>query len=291
MGKVGLAPVIGMMMAECAQVGLMFAGKAAMSDGMSNLVFVFYSNAFASLVLLPASLLFHRMEKLDWKSSSSLAKSVGTIVLITGAFIMAYCKGPHLLMTSSPPNLSLQFFVPQTNWVIGGLLLAIDCVFTSAWLIVQASILKKFSAELIVVFFYCFFVAIQSAILCLVMERDLSSWSLKPGVRLVAVLYSAVFGSAFQVGVCTWCLHRTGPVFVAMFKPLGIVISAVVGTIFLGETVYLGRFIGAAVIVTGFYSVMWGKAKEGNSGVETGVRSLESSSQKDPLLQNNFEET
>ncbi|ESR51689.1 hypothetical protein CICLE_v10034011mg [Citrus x clementina] len=62
MGKVGLAPVIGMMMAECAQVGLMFAGKAAMSDGMSNLVFVFYSNAFASLVLLPASLLFHRSQ-------------------------------------------------------------------------------------------------------------------------------------------------------------------------------------------------------------------------------------
>lgn len=61
MGKVGLAPVIGMMMAECAQVGLMFAGKAAMSDGMSNLVFVFYSKAFASLVLLPASLLFHRL--------------------------------------------------------------------------------------------------------------------------------------------------------------------------------------------------------------------------------------
>ncbi|KAK9191930.1 hypothetical protein WN943_020546 [Citrus x changshan-huyou] len=329
MGKVGLAPVIGMVMAECAHVGLMFAGKAAMSDGMSNLVFVFYSKAFASLVLLPASLLFHRsrippltlpilsaffllgflgtssqffgyagiyyssptlsaamlnlvpgftfilaiifrMEKLDWRSSSSLAKSVGTIVLITGAFIMTYYKGPHLLMTSLPPNLSLQFFVPQTNWVIGGLLLAIDCVFTSAWLIVQASILKKFSAEFIVVFFYCFFVAIQSAILCLVMERDLSSWSLKPGVRLVAVLYSAVFGSAFQVGVCTWCLHRTGPVFVAMFKPLGVVISAAVGTIFLGETVYLGRFIGAAVIVTGFYSVMWGKAKEGNSGVETG---------------------
>ena len=53
----------------------------------------------------------------------------------------------------------------------------------------------------------------------------------------------AVFGSAFQVGVCTWCLHRTGPVFVAMFKPLGIVISAAVGTIFLGETVYLGRYI------------------------------------------------
>lgn len=53
----------------------------------------------------------------------------------------------------------------------------------------------------------------------------------------------AVFGSAFQVGVCTWCLQRTGPVFVAMFKPLGIVISALVGIIFLGDTIYLGRYI------------------------------------------------
>ena len=88
-----------------------------------------------------------RMEKLDWRSSSSLAKSVGTIVLITGAFIMTYYKGTHLLMTSLPPNLSLQFFVPQTNWVIGGLLLAIDCVFTSAWLIVQVRFLRNSKSE------------------------------------------------------------------------------------------------------------------------------------------------
>lgn len=58
--KVGLAPVMGMIMAECAQVGLMIAGKAVMSDGMSNFVFVFYSNALASLILLPTSFLFHR---------------------------------------------------------------------------------------------------------------------------------------------------------------------------------------------------------------------------------------
>lgn len=33
----------------------------------------------------------------------------------------------------------------------------------------------------------------------------------------------------------------TGPVFVAMFKPLGIIITVVVGIIFMGETFYLGR--------------------------------------------------
>jgi hypothetical protein len=52
-----------------------------------------------------------------------------------------------------------------------------------------------------------------------------------------------VFGSAFQVGVSTWCLHKTGPVFVAMFKPLGIVIAAAVSIICLRDTLYLGRYI------------------------------------------------
>jgi uncharacterized membrane protein len=48
--------------------------------------------------------------------------------------------------------------------------------------------------------------------------------------------------------------------------------------------------IGAIVIVIGFYSVMWGKAKEKKMGEEAGVRSLESSREKVPLLQNSIEE-
>ncbi|XVF02408.1 hypothetical protein REPUB_Repub04eG0173100 [Reevesia pubescens] len=301
MGKESALPMVGMVMAECAQVGLMIMGKAAMSHGMSNFIFVFYSNALASLILLPSSFLFHRserpslsfsilcwffvlgllgcfaqifgyagmyyssptlgtamlnlipgltfilavafrMEKLHLKSSSSQAKSLGTIVSIIGAFIVTFYKGPSLLMAPSHSNSSHQLFSQHSNWVIGGFMLAADCVFASAWLIVQASVLKKFPAELIVVFYYCFFVSLQSAIVCLIVERDLSAWSFKPDVRLVAVLYSAVFGSAFQLGVATWCLRRTGPVFVAMFKPLGIVISVVMGVIFFGETFYLGRF-------------------------------------------------
>ena len=56
----------------------------------------------------------------------------------------------------------------------------------------QAVMLKKYPAELIVVFFYCFFVTIQSAVVSLVVERDLSFWSLQPNVRLIAVLYSVI---------------------------------------------------------------------------------------------------
>lgn len=54
------APYIAMLMAECCQVGLMIISKQAMNTGMTTFVFVSYSNALASLILLPFSLFFHR---------------------------------------------------------------------------------------------------------------------------------------------------------------------------------------------------------------------------------------
>ncbi|KAG6713327.1 hypothetical protein I3842_05G145900 [Carya illinoinensis] len=304
-------PFVGMMMAECAQVGLMIVGKAAMSRGMSNLIFIFYSNALASFILLPTSFFFHGserppitfsllcgffvlgllgMEKLDWRSSSSLAKSLGAMLSITGAFIVTLFKGLPLLTTPSPSEASHQLLLQMSNWVVGGLLLAADSVLASVWLILQALILKKYPAGLIIAFFYCFFVAIQSAVVSLVLERDFSSWSLQPNMRLIAVLYSGMFGSAFQVGISVWCMHKTGPVFVAMFKPVGIFISIVVGVILLGDTLYLLSLIGAILIVIGFYSVMWGKAREQKMSGEAAVSNLDSSRQKAPLLQNSIEE-
>lgn len=131
-----------------------------------------------------------RMERLDWRGSS-IAKSMGTVVSIAGAFIVTFYKGSPILMTPSPSNFPDQLFLSQqSNWVFGGLLLAADCVMSSAWLILQASILKKYPAELIINFYYCFFVAIQSAAASLIMERGPGAWSLKPSTRFIAVMYS-----------------------------------------------------------------------------------------------------
>ncbi|KAK4791323.1 hypothetical protein SAY86_031736 [Trapa natans] len=343
-------PTVGMVMAECAQVGLMIVSKSVMSKGMSSLIFVLYSNTLAALLLLPVAFLYHRrtqlpslsfslvsqffllgllgclaqvfgyaginyssptlgtamlnlipgitfilavifrMERLDCRRASTLAKSIGTIVSICGALIVTLYKGAALMTKSSSLSLHSYLLLPvQSNWVIGGLLLVADCVMASAWLILQAVVLKKYPAELIIVFFYCFFVAIQSAIICLYVEGgDSSAWSLKNRMRLISVLYSAIFGSAFQVGVSTWCLHRTGPVFVSMFKPLGIVIAVVGGTVFLGDTFYLGSLIGSCIIVIGFYSVMWGKTKEEKVDPKVGV--VQPNSQKVPLLETIIEE-
>ena len=48
--------------------------------------------------------------------------------------------------------------------------------------------------------------------------------------------------------------------------------------------------VGAIIIVTGFYAVMWGTAKEDKMGGDAGVESLDSSSQNVPLLQNKIQE-
>ncbi|TKY74152.1 WAT1-related protein [Spatholobus suberectus] len=147
-----------------------------------------------------------RMEQLDWRKFSSLAKSLGTIVSIAGAFIVTLYKGPPLLMGVSSANSSQQpLFSEDSNWILGGLFLAADCVMASAYIILQASILKKYPAELIVVFFYCFFVAIQSAVTCLVVERDISAWSLKPKLSLIGAtvivvgFYSVLWGKTKDI--------------------------------------------------------------------------------------------
>lgn len=82
------------------------------------------------------------MEKVDWRTSRTLAKAMGTIVSIGGAFILTYYRGPPVLMTHSPLNASPQRFMQLSNWVIGGSLLAVDCVMASAWIIIQVKFLK-----------------------------------------------------------------------------------------------------------------------------------------------------
>lgn len=52
-------PFAAMVMVECLDVGMATLSKAAMSRGMSHFVFVVYSNALASAILLPSSFIFN----------------------------------------------------------------------------------------------------------------------------------------------------------------------------------------------------------------------------------------
>ncbi|XVF54160.1 hypothetical protein PTKIN_Ptkin05aG0158600 [Pterospermum kingtungense] len=323
-GLVELAPFAAMVAVECLDVGLTTLSKAAMSRGMSHFVFVVYSNALASTILLPTAFFFtrkkrapitlsllckffllsiagitmmqncvftgvsyssptlasalgnlipaltfllavmFRMEKLELKSSKSRIKILGTLVSISGALIMTLYKGPAILSPPAQPHSpspSTMLTTPN-NWIIGGFFIATACLSLSANIIGQAAILKGYPSEITLITFYCLFGTIQCALVALIAERNPNAWKLSPDIELISVVYSALLGSVVTFGVIAWCIRRKGPVFVAMFKPLSVAVAAFLGFIFLGETLYIGSIVGAAIIVTGFYGVIWAQSKE-----------------------------
>ncbi|KAK2661839.1 hypothetical protein Ddye_000413 [Dipteronia dyeriana] len=185
-----------------------------------------------------------RMKKLDLRKSSSQAKSLGAIVAVTGAFIVTLYKGPPLWMISSTSDSPLQLLLSQeSDWIIGGLLLVLVFIGSATWNVVQAATVMDYPEEMTIVFFFTFFITIQAGIFCVIVERNLNAWKLRTNVEIIAIVCQAIFGSLFRISVHTWCLRKKGPVYVAMFKPLGMVVALVLTVIFLGYTPYLGRYI------------------------------------------------
>ncbi|KAF2282905.1 hypothetical protein GH714_043325 [Hevea brasiliensis] len=202
-----------------------------------------------------------RMEKLDLRSSRSQIKILGTLVSISGAMIIIFYEGPPIGVTTLPSHPE-PVLTAKNSWVIGGLFFATASLSLSVFTIFQAAILRGYPSEMTIVSFYCLFGTIQCAIVALIAEKNPNAWKLKPDIELVSVIYSAVFGNVVTYSVATWCIHKKGPVFVAMFKPLGIAIAAFLSVIFLGDTLHVGSIIGAIIIVAGFYGVMWAQSKE-----------------------------
>ncbi|KAK6928303.1 EamA domain [Dillenia turbinata] len=226
-----------------------------------------------------------RMETVNLRYSTSWAKIIGTLVSISGAFVVTLYKGPPITRMKPISTSSYgPFRASESKWVIGGLLLTVEYIMLPLWLIVQADIIKEYPSELVVVFFYTLFTTLVSGVMGIIVEPKLDAWIHLPGVALVAILYSGIVGSVLTNAAFAWVIHLKGPVYVAMFQPLAIAIAVAMGVVFLGETLHLGSVIGAAIISMGFYAVMWGKANEGTGKNYEG--SLEaSSSQRTPLLQ------
>ncbi|XP_020551333.1 WAT1-related protein At3g28050 isoform X2 [Sesamum indicum] len=204
-----------------------------------------------------------RMEGLNLRRTSDLSKSLGTLVSIAGASIVTLYKGPAIMNKTLTLGSSALFTPSQQNWVLGGMLLAIAAFSTAAWSIVQTWILKIYPAEMIIVAVYCLFVTAQSTLVALISEKDVTAWKLQADMGLVAVVYAGIINITFRLYMMSWCLSRTGPLFVSLFNPLTIVISVVIGVVFFHEVLYFGSVAGALILVCGFYAVIWGKGKGG----------------------------
>ncbi|CAH2041897.1 unnamed protein product [Thlaspi arvense] len=109
-------------------VGLKYSSPA-LAAAMANLVPV-----FTFVIAISTG-----MEKIDIGTSSSIAKSLGTLVAVSGAFVVTLYKGPEII-GASHSSLHSQDHMPQTsNWALGGLLFAISFCSAATWTILQGT--------------------------------------------------------------------------------------------------------------------------------------------------------
>ncbi|KAI4329564.1 hypothetical protein MLD38_027939 [Melastoma candidum] len=265
-------------MQNCVFAGLSYSSPT-LASAMANLVPAF---TFVLAVIF-------RIENVDIRSFRCQIKILGTLLSISGASVVILYKGPRigsntwsLHYTKSLPPLQSSEALLETvpGWVIGGLFLGTASFCLATWNTAQAVILKDCPSEITLVSFCCLFGAFQCAIVALAAERNPKAWRVRPQVELIPVIYSALAGNVITFCTISWCIHKKGPIFVAMFKPLSIAIAAIMSAIFLGESLHVGSVMGAIIIVVGFYGVIWAMSREART-----TEALDPPHSSSPLLE------
>nr|GEV91025.1 nodulin MtN21 /EamA-like transporter family protein [Tanacetum cinerariifolium] len=290
------------------------SAKAALLQGMSPRVFVFYRQAFGTLFIAPVAYFSSRTKakgnSMGWKSfsliftaaligvtgnqmiqyegiylaTSSAASALSNLIpaitfvaaSIIGAAAMTLVKGPKLLNAQLPSANSLLSNLTESDnrWLLGCLCLFAGCCCWSFWLIIQVPITRNYPDHLSLSAWMCFIGTVQCGMVALFTDPYMEAWKINSVFQLGTCLYAGIVGSGISICAQAWVIERRGPVFSAMFNPLNTVIVTIFASIFLQEQIYFGSVIGALGIITGLYVVLWGKAKDVKELKEEQVKQL-----------------
>ncbi|XP_044479136.1 WAT1-related protein At1g21890-like [Mangifera indica] len=179
-----------------------------------------------------------RLERVNIKKPQNLGKVIGTIITIIGAMVMTLYKGPIITKQRSHHRASNESAAGK-HWILGTIMLLIGCCSYSGFFILQSITIKKYPAELTLTALVCLMGAVEVALLTFAMEHaDMNVWKVGWDSRLLAIAYSGLVIGYYVQGVVN---KDQGPVFIAAFSPLSMVVTAALGVIFLAEQLHLGR--------------------------------------------------
>ncbi|CAL0300506.1 unnamed protein product [Lupinus luteus] len=252
-----LSALIGVTLSQCLfLLGLGYT-SATFACAFLNMVPV-----FTFIMALPFGI-----EKVNIRSKGGKAKVLGTCVSIGGALLLVLYKGVPL---TNPKSHHLANKVTSTaatatieKRMIGSILLIAGCILWSSWFIIQAKISKKYPCKYSSTAILSLFAAIQSALLNLIIKRNISSWIIKGKIEILSVIYAGLVGSGLCYVAMSWCVKQRGPVFTAAFTPLLQIYVAVLDFCILKEEIYIGSVAGSVLVIGGMYALLWGKSKEG----------------------------
>ncbi|KAI4302478.1 hypothetical protein MLD38_038217 [Melastoma candidum] len=217
-----------------------------------------------------------RMEKIDLKKVKCQAKIIGTVVTVAGAMLMTLYKGPlvkmvwtnHIHPRSGSDATAAQTSTPSDKeWFLGSILLIIATLAWASLFVLQTKALETYkNHQFSLTSLICFVGTLQAIAVTLVMEHKPGAWKVGWDMNLLAAAYAGIVNSSIAYYVQGLVIKKRGPVFATAFSPLMMIIVAIMGSFILAEKIFLGGVIGAALIVVGLYSVLWGKHKEKQEG-------------------------
>ncbi|CAJ1977870.1 unnamed protein product [Sphenostylis stenocarpa] len=223
--------------------------------------------------LLPAftfvlALLFGQ-EWLMIKTIAGVAKALGTILSVGGAVLLSFYHGKVLGLGESKIHWKFAERMErqassggQTNSLLGPVAVIGSALVWAVWFIIQANMSKSYAVPYTSTFYMCLMASIQCLAIALSVEHDASAWSLHSPLRLTSALYAGIICTGLVYVLISWSIEKKGPLYVSVFSPLLLVITAVVSWALLHEQLYVGTAIGSLLIVLGLYFVLWGKNRE-----------------------------
>ncbi|XP_050209133.1 WAT1-related protein At1g25270-like [Mercurialis annua] len=205
------------------------------------------------------------LEKLRLRTILGKAKVIGTLIGISGAMVFTFYKGIEIKIWST----NLHFLKHSThqiqsskNQIMGSCMALASCFCFALWLIIQSKLSKVYPCHYSNAALMSVMGSIQCVIFSLCLERNWSQWKLGWDLRLLAVAYSGIVTSGVAVILIAWCVWMRGPVFVASFNPLSLLLVAISASLMLQEPLHLGSIIGGGLIVWGLYMLLWAQCKE-----------------------------
>lgn len=134
-----------------------------------------------------------------------IGKVAGTLFCVAGATVITLYKGPTIYSPAPPlQSVNINNIISPVllnslgdakgkNWTLGCIFLIGHCLSWSAWLVLQAPVLKKYPARLSVTSYQCFFGVLQFLVIAAFMERDPNAWLIHSGGELFSVFYAVSY--------------------------------------------------------------------------------------------------
>ncbi|KAJ1275218.1 hypothetical protein BS78_05G119600 [Paspalum vaginatum] len=184
------------------------------------------------------------METLRITSTAGSLKIAGVIVSVGGTMIISLYKGKILHLWDPVLHLhNKEHVAVATHQLRGTILLTGSSFMLACWYLIQSKVLKVYPYKYWSSMATCLVGGFQTAVAGVIFRRDKNAWKIGWDINLVTIVYSGALATAVKYSLNSWAVSKKGPSYPPMFSPLSVVFTVVLGSIFIGDNITVGRSV------------------------------------------------